>query len=94
MSSGAEISTTCPRISFDGVAGICYDKNMPIIVEKNMRQGVRDVSRMMGINEKEFARRAVLLYLESAKKILDLENEFRAWDALSDEAYRAFSRRL
>lgn len=88
------VSTIYPKISFDGILGIGYDKNMPIIAEKNMQQGVRDVARMMGIDKKELARRAVLLYLESAKKILDLENEFRAWDALSDEAYRAFSKRL
>lgn len=67
---------------------------MPTIAEKNIQRGVRDVSRMMGINEKELARRALLLYLESAKKILNLEEEFRAWDALSDEAYRAASKRL
>ena len=48
----------------------------------------------MGIGEKEFVGRALLLYLDSVKKILDVEKEFSSWDALSDESFRALSRRI
>jgi hypothetical protein len=80
--------------SFDEMALARYDNTMSSIIEKNIQKGVREVSRQMGIKEKELVDRALLLYLESAKGILDLEREFRAWDMLSDEAYRVSSKRF
>lgn len=67
---------------------------MSLAVEKKIRRGVKEVSRKMGIGEKEFVGRALLLYLDSVKKILDVEKEFSSWDALSDESFRALSRRI
>lgn len=66
---------------------------IPLAVEKKIRKDVREVSRRMGIKEKELVNRAVLLYMESARKILAVENEFIAWDALSDEAMRLLVKR-
>ncbi len=48
----------------------------------------------MGINKKEFIERALLFYLESIRATLDLEKEFQAWDALSDEAFWLMEKRL
>ena len=48
----------------------------------------------MGIKQKEIIERSLLLYLESVKKILDVEKEFDAWDTLSDESFRGLSKRL
>lgn len=67
---------------------------MPLVLEKKIQKNVREVSRQMGIQERELVDRAVLLYLESARKILDVEKEFTAWDALSDEAMHLFAKRL
>lgn len=47
----------------------------------------------MGIREKELINRALLLYLESAKKIFDVAREFNAWDSLSDEALSGLVKR-
>lgn len=52
------------------------------------------MSRQMGIKEKELVDRAVLLYLESARKILGVEKEFEAWDMLSDESFSKLAKRL
>jgi len=66
---------------------------MPLILEKKIRRDVSEFSRKMGIKEKELVDRALLLYLDSIKKILDMENEFRAWDKLSDEALGVAAKR-
>lgn len=66
---------------------------MPLVLEKKIRKDVSEFSRRMGIKEKELVDRALLLYLDSIKKILDLENEFTAWDKLSDEALGSLAKR-
>ena len=66
---------------------------MPLILEKKIRRDVSEFSRKMGIKEKELVDRALLLYLDSIKKILDMENEFRAWDKLSDGALGVAAKR-
>lgn len=67
---------------------------MPLVVEKKIRKNISDISRRMGIKEKELVDRAILLYLESVKKILDVEKEFSSWDALSDESMRKLAKRV
>ena len=68
---------------------------MPVIrLTKKVKDEVREVSRSMGVNEREVIDRAIMLYLASAKAILDLEREFSAWDALSDEAFSRMSRKM
>lgn len=67
---------------------------MSITIEKNTQKDLKKVAERMGIKEKELVDRALLLYLENAKKILDLEKEFLAWDALSDEAFYQLSQKV
>lgn len=67
---------------------------MSITIEKNTQKDLREIAERMGIKEKELVDRALLLYLENAKKLLDLEKEFLAWDALSDEAFYQLSRKV
>lgn len=71
-----------------------YDKIMAITIEKKIQKGLREVSRQMGMKEKELIDRALLLYIESVKKTLDIEREFKEWDALSDESLCNLSGRL
>ena len=47
----------------------------------------------MGITEHDVVDRALLLYLESVKKITEVQREFEAWDALSDESFSLLSKR-
>lgn len=67
---------------------------MAINVEKKIKKNISEISRRMGIKEKDLVYRALLLYLEGAKKILDAEKEFESWDVLSDEAFRMLAKRL
>ncbi len=66
---------------------------MSIVIEKNIQRGLTEIAKRMGVGEKELIDRALLLYLENAKKLLDLEKEFLAWDALSDEAFYQLSQK-
>lgn len=60
--------------------------NMPIKIEEKLNKRVHDVSKILGVDQKQVVERALLLYLESVKKSLDLNRELEAWDELSDEA--------
>ena len=62
---------------------------MQIKIERKLNKKVRDVSRALGVDEKQVITRALLLYLESVKKTMDLKKELEAWDELSDEALRS-----
>ena len=66
---------------------------MLTLTKKNAR-GVREAARLIGVNEKEILERAVLFYLESIRATVDLEKEFRAWEGLSDEAFRTMEKKL
>ena len=61
---------------------------MKIQIEEKLNKKVRDVSRILGVDEKQVVIRALLLYLDSVKKTMDLKSELEAWDTLSDEALR------
>ena len=61
---------------------------MKIKIEEKLDKKVRDISRALGVDEKQVVTRALLLYLESVKKTMDLKRELEAWDELSDEALR------
>lgn len=67
---------------------------MSIVIEKNIQRGLTEIAKRMGVGEKELVDRALLLYLGNAKKLLDLEKEFLAWDALSDEAFYELSKKI
>ena len=67
---------------------------MPLVTEKKIQKRLREVSRQMGIEEKELVDRAVFLYLESVRRVLEVGKEFDAWDSLSDEALRTLAKRL
>lgn len=59
---------------------------MQIQLEKKLNKRVRDASKSFGVDERQFVKRALLLYLDSLQKSFDLKREFDAWEALSDEA--------
>lgn len=63
------------------------------LTKKNL-EGVAEAARLMGVKEKEIVERAVLLYLESIRAMVDLEKEFKGWDAISDEALARTDRSL
>jgi len=66
---------------------------MTLLLQKKLKKEIKDTSRRLGITERDVVDRALLLYIESVKKITDLHRESDAWDALGDEAFRSLSRR-
>jgi hypothetical protein len=59
---------------------------MKITMQKQLEQEMRRASAIMGVSEEELAERALRFYLASMHQALELEQELRAWDHVSDEA--------
>lgn len=67
---------------------------MQITIPKDTTEKINNASKVLGIKEKELVDRAVLLYLDSISKYLNLKQEMIEWDALSDEALANFENSL
>ncbi|HLD43587.1 MAG TPA: hypothetical protein VJB08_06420 [Candidatus Nanoarchaeia archaeon] len=67
---------------------------MEIEVPKETSVRVKEVSRLLGIKKQELVDRAILVYLDSISRHLDLRKEMKAWDQLSDEALLNFEKSL
>ena len=61
---------------------------MQIQLTKNLQLTMRNTSRLMGLDEQELINRALTLYLKSVEQVVSLHDELRAWDIVSDEAFR------
>jgi hypothetical protein len=55
---------------------------------------LKRVSQEMGIQEENLIQRAVLYYLDAIQRHLELHDEIKAWDILSDEALVNFEKML
>ena len=64
---------------------------MAIQIKEKLRKDIKKASKALGVGEQEIIDRALLLYLVSIQQNLELENEFRAWDMLSDEALQGMA---
>ena len=67
---------------------------MQIELEKETSKKIQDASKILGIEKKYIIDRALLLYLDNLSRYLDLKNEMKAWDTLSDEALINFEKSL
>ncbi len=67
---------------------------MRIQIEKKMQKDLKRASQLMGLKEEELAKRALLLFLDSIREQIELDEELRAWDAASDEALVHMERSL
>ena len=55
---------------------------------------LKQASKSLGFKEAEIADRAILFYLDTLQKQIELKREFAEWDALSDEALDVFEKSL
>jgi hypothetical protein len=55
---------------------------------------LKKVSQEIGVQEENLVQRAVLYYLDTIQKHLELHEEIKAWDILSDEALVNFEAML
>ena len=67
---------------------------MQIQIPKEMDKKLKKVSDLLGLEKQEIVDRALLFYLDTIQKQLDLKQEFKEWDALSDEALKSFENAL
>ena len=52
---------------------------------------IKIASQALGISKNDLVNRALILYLDSVRGMLDLETEFKSWDDLSDESLQNMS---
>jgi hypothetical protein len=67
---------------------------MQIHLHEQTMTKLKRVSQEMGIQEENLIQRAVLYYLDVIQKHLELHDEMKAWDILSDEALVNFEEML
>lgn len=67
---------------------------MQIQVPKETKEKLEIASNILGFEKQEIIERALLLYLDIIQKQLDLKQEFKEWDLLSDDALMNFEKTL
>ncbi len=67
---------------------------MQVEVPKEVSDKLTTASKLLGIEKRQLVDRALVVYLDSLSRYLDLKQEIKEWDALSDEALRSFERSL
>jgi len=67
---------------------------MQIALEKDTSNKIDKASKLLGIEKTELIDRAILVYLDNLSKYLELKEEIKSWDALSDEALSNFEKSL
>jgi hypothetical protein len=67
---------------------------MQIQISKELNEKIRTVSRTLGFEDKKIVERAILFYLDALKSQLELREDFKKWDLLSDEALAGFEKEL
>ena len=59
---------------------------MEVTLTKDVSERVKQVSRQLGLSEREFVLRSIRLHLHDLQQRLALKEELAAWDQLSDES--------
>ena len=59
---------------------------MQIEIQKDTSKKIEETARILGIKNKELIDRAILLYLDNINKFIELKQETKEWDVLSDDA--------
>ena len=67
---------------------------MQIELQKDTSRKIDDVSKVLGIKREKLIDRAILVYLDSIQKQIELKREMKEWDQLSDEALLNFEKSL
>ena len=67
---------------------------MQIETQNNNLVKVDKVSELIGIKKQDLVEMALLLYLDNSSKYLELKQEIKEWDFISDEALINFEKLL
>ena len=63
-------------------------------VSREIDKRLKKASKILGFDENALAERALIIYLDSFEKRLDLKKEFKGWDKISDDDFAAFEGNL
>ena len=69
-------------------------RSMQIELPADTSEKVKKASDFLGIEKKELVDRAILVYLDDVKKLIELKKEMKEWDMLRDEALAVFDKSL
>ena len=67
---------------------------MQIETQNNNLVKVDKVSELIGIKKQDLVEMALLLYLDNSSKYLELKQEIKEWDFISDEALINFEKEI
>ena len=67
---------------------------MEIELSKETEKKLNKVSSVLGVGDKDIVNRAILFYLDTISKQLELKKEMDSWDMLSDEALAKFDKSI
>lgn len=67
---------------------------MQIEIPKDTSKKIEEASKKLGVKKQQLVDKAILLYLDNIGKYLDLKQEMKEWDYLSDEALINFEKSL
>lgn len=67
---------------------------MQIELAKETTSKLLRASKVFGIKNREIAERAIIVYLDSIEKMMELKQEMKDWDILSDEGLISFEESL
>ena len=67
---------------------------MQLEIQKEISKKLDYMAGLLGIKKEELIDRAILLYLDNIGKYLDLKQEMKEFDILSDEALMNFEKSL
>ena len=68
--------------------------NKTIELKNYTSKKINEASKILGIKEDQLIDRAILVYLDTINKYLNLKKEMREWESLSDEALINFEKSL
>lgn len=67
---------------------------MNLTLSQAVNSKVRKVSKAFGIKKEDVLKNAIAFYLDNLSPYLDLKEESKRWDRLSDEALLKFEQSL
>ena len=61
---------------------------MPTHLREDLDKRINNTSKQFGVSKKELIDRAIVFYLDSVQKTMELKEELSVWDVLSDEVLK------
>ena len=67
---------------------------MEIELSRDTKSKLSKVSSILGVKDKDVVNKAILFYLDTISKQMELKKELSSWDELSDEALIKFDKSI